>query len=154
MHLDHRTVDGKHDIIMDTHVTPGNVHDSQPYIGRLERQRQRFGLEVGVDAGYFTAAVCHLTQEMGDALVPGYHRPNKGQNVYQKKHFTYEPERDVYVCPADALLTYSTTDRNGYRYYRSDARVCVDCPLRDNCTKNQKRRKPSPGMCGKRQRKR
>lgn len=43
-YLDHRTVDGKHGIITDTYVTPGNVHDSQPYIGRLERQRQRFGL--------------------------------------------------------------------------------------------------------------
>ncbi|WP_407062047.1 IS1182 family transposase [Brenneria tiliae] len=140
-YLDHRTVDGKHGIIMDTHVTPGNVHDSQPYIGRLERQIQRFGLEpvaAGVDAGYFTAAVCHLTQEMGVALVPGYRRPNKGKNVYQKKHFTYDPERDVYICPAERLLTYGTTDRNGYRHYRSDARVCVGCPLRDNCTKNKK----------------
>lgn len=140
-YLDHRTVDGKHGIIMDTHVTPGNVHDSQPYIGRLERQIQRFGLEpvaAGVDAGYFTAAVCHLTQEMGVALVPGYRRPNKGKNAYQKKHFTYDPERDVYICPAERLLTYGTTDRNGYRHYRSDARFCVECPLRDNCTKNKK----------------
>ncbi|MBC3382418.1 transposase, partial [Serratia fonticola] len=73
-YLDHRTVDGKHGIIMDTHVTPGNVHDSQPFIGRLARQMERFNLDtvaVGVDAGYFTSAVCHLTQEMGIALVPG-----------------------------------------------------------------------------------
>lgn len=83
-YLDHRTVDGKHGIIMDTHVTPGNVHDSQPFIGRLARQVERFNLDtvaVGVDAGYFTSAVCHLTQEMGIALVPGYRRPHKGQNV-------------------------------------------------------------------------
>ncbi len=79
-YLDHRTVDGKHGIIMDTHVTPGNVHDSQPFIGRLERQIRRFGLEpvaVGVNAGYFTSAVCHLTQERGIALVPGYRRPQR-----------------------------------------------------------------------------
>ncbi|WP_337265093.1 MULTISPECIES: transposase, partial [unclassified Serratia (in: enterobacteria)] len=108
-YLDHRTVDGKHGIILDTHVTPGNVHDSQPFIGRLERQVARFGLEpvaVGVDAGYFTAAVCHLTQERGIALVPGYRRPHKGQNDFQKKHFRYDEKRDVYVCPADALLVY------------------------------------------------
>lgn len=98
-------------------------------------------MAAGVDAGYFTAAVCHLTQEMGIALVPGYRRPNKGQNAYQKKHFTYDPEQDVYVCPADALLTYGTTDRNGYRHYRSDAHVCTGCPLRDDCTKNSKMQK-------------
>lgn len=143
-YLDHRTVDGKHGIILDTHVTPGNVHDSQPFIGRLERQVARFGLEpvaVGVDAGYFTAAVCHLTQERGIALVPGYRRPHKGQNDFQKKHFRYDETRDVYVCPAEALLVYSTTDRNGYRHYRSDPAVCQRCEQRQRCTQNSKAQK-------------
>lgn len=142
--LDHRTVDGKHGIIMDTHVTPGNVHDSQPFIARLKRQTERFGLEpvaAGVDAGYFTAAVCHLTQEMGIALVPGYRRPNKGQNDYQKKQFRYDPEKDVYVCPAGETLNYGTTDRNGYRHYRSDKAVCAGCPEREICTKNRQMQK-------------
>lgn len=130
-YLEHRTVDGKHGIITDTYVTPRNVHDSQLYIGRLERQIQRFGLEpvaAGVDVGYFTAAVCHLTQEMGVALVPGYRRPNKRKNDYQKKHFRYDPERDVYVCPAVEHLGYGTTDRNGYRHCRSDSTICATCP--------------------------
>ena len=138
-YLDHRTVDGKHGIITDTFVTPGNVHDSQPFIGRLKRQLETFGLDTvaaGVDAGYFTAAVCHLTQEAGIALVPGYRRPNKGQNEYQKKHFRYDPQKDVYVCPAGAELCYGTTDRNGYRHYRSDRAVCTGCPVHNNCTKN------------------
>jgi hypothetical protein len=39
-YLDHRTVDGRHAIITDTHVTPANVHDSVPYLGRLDRQRR------------------------------------------------------------------------------------------------------------------
>ncbi|HCL5075303.1 TPA: transposase, partial [Salmonella enterica] len=95
----------------------------------------------GVDAGYFTAAVCHLTQEMGVALVPGYRRPNKGQNAYQKKHFRYDPDKDVYVCPAGAELGYGTTDRNGYRHYRSDRAICAVCPECDNCTKNSKMQK-------------
>lgn len=130
-YLDHRTVDGKHGIITDTFVTPGNVHDSQPFIGRLKHQVEHFGLEpvaVGVDAGYFTAAVCHLTQEMGIALVPGYRRPHKGQNDVQKKHFRYDADKNIYICAAEQALKYSTTDRNGYRHYRSDAAVCVACP--------------------------
>lgn len=143
-YLDHRTVDGKHGIITDTHVTPGNVHDSQPFIARLTRQVERFGLEpvaVGVDAGYFTSAVCHLTQERGIALIPGYRRPNKGQNDYQKKHFSYEAEQDAYRCPADNLLIYSTTDRNGYRHYRSDPLVCRECEHRGSCTQSRNMQK-------------
>jgi transposase len=42
-YLDHRTVDVRHAIITDTHVTPANVHESVPYLGRLDRQRERFG---------------------------------------------------------------------------------------------------------------
>ena len=37
MYLDHRTVDGKNNIIIDCHITPGNVHDSVPYIDRLNQ---------------------------------------------------------------------------------------------------------------------
>ena len=54
-YLDHRTVDARHAIITDTHVTAGNVHDSQPYLERLDRQREVLGLDVeavGLDAGY------------------------------------------------------------------------------------------------------
>ena len=36
MYLDHRTVDSKCNIIVDCHVTKGNVHDSQPFIERAE----------------------------------------------------------------------------------------------------------------------
>ncbi len=57
-YLDHRTVDGQVGIIIDTYATPGNVHDSQPFIKRLTRQLERFALNplaVGLDADYFTA---------------------------------------------------------------------------------------------------
>ena len=60
-YLDHRTVDGKHNLITDVHVTPGNVHDSVPHLGRLDRQSRRFGFKVeavGLDAGYYTAPIC------------------------------------------------------------------------------------------------
>jgi len=79
-YLDHRTVDGKHAIITDTHVTPASVHDSVPYLARLDHQCQRFGLDpvgVGLDAGYFTAAICHGLEERGLYGVIGYRRPSK-----------------------------------------------------------------------------
>lgn len=60
-YLDHRTVDGVHSLITDTHVTAANVHDSAPYLDRLDRMRKRFGLEgaaAGLDAGFFTPHIC------------------------------------------------------------------------------------------------
>ena len=55
MYLDHRTVDSKCNMIVDCHITKGNVHDSVPYISRLEYIKNKFGFnikEVGIDSGY------------------------------------------------------------------------------------------------------
>ena len=38
-YLDHRTTCGQHNLITDTHITPANVHDSIPYLERLDHQR-------------------------------------------------------------------------------------------------------------------
>ncbi|MFP3441286.1 transposase, partial [Pantoea sp. SIMBA_133] len=61
-YLDHRTTDIKYNIITDVHITPGNIHDSKPYLQRLDRQIKRFGFHVeavGLDAGYLTSPICH-----------------------------------------------------------------------------------------------
>ncbi|AJI81220.1 transposase for IS1668 [Yersinia enterocolitica] len=142
--LDHRTVDGKHGIITDTYTTPGNVHDSQPYIARLERQLSRFKLNpiaVGLDAGYFTAPVCHLTEKIDIIPVIGYRRPNKGQNALQKKHFRYDAKQDVYHCPEGQQLLYKTTSREGYRHYHSSPEVCAQCPRLSDCTQSKNSQK-------------
>jgi len=71
-------VNGKHNIITDTHVTAGNVHDSIPYLGRLDLQRERFGFAVEaveLDAGYYTAAICYGLEDRGISGVFAYSRP-------------------------------------------------------------------------------
>ncbi|MNN52820.1 hypothetical protein D3C81_1675400 [compost metagenome] len=60
-YLDHRTVDTKYNLITDVHVTPGNVHDSMPYLSRLDRQQERFNFKVesvALDSGYLTTPIC------------------------------------------------------------------------------------------------
>ena len=136
-YLDHRTVDGKHALIVDTHVTPGNVHDSQPYLERLDTTIERFQLEtkaVGLDAGYYTAPVCGGLEERGICGVFGYRRPVRTKNEFKKKHFTYDPQEDVYRCPNNELLPYRTTSRDGYREYHADPHTCAQCPLQKKCT--------------------
>jgi transposase len=137
-YLDHRTVDGRHAIITDTHVTPANVHDSVPYLKRLDRQRERFGFKVeavGLDAGYQTAAIAKGLEERDIYGVIGYRTPNRGEGLFPKRKFGYDEERDVYVCPNGQLLVYRTTNREGYRQYHSDAARCQACPLRAQCTR-------------------
>lgn len=138
-YLDHRTVDGRHSIITDTFVTAGNVHDSLPYLSRLDRQRERFGLPVeavGLDAGYFTAAICKGVEERGIFGVISYSRPTHRDGYRHKREFKYNKQHDHYVCPAGEVLAYVTTDRLGYRHYPSNPDLCEHCPLLSLCTQS------------------
>lgn len=138
-YLDHRTVDGEHALITDIHVTPANLHDSVPYLGRLDRMRQRFGFEVGavgLDAGYFTPAICKGLNERGVYGVIGYRRPNHRDGYFYKREYVYDREHDVYVCPNGQVLNYRTTNRQGYREYASSPMQCASCPMKGRCTQS------------------
>lgn len=139
-YLDHRTVDSQCNIITDVHVTPGNKHDSVPYLDRLDRQRARFGFKVeavGLDAGYFTSAVCHGLEEREIYAVMGYRRPTHKKGYFYKREYEYDEQNDVYRCPEGQKLIYVTTGRDGYRRYQSDPNRCKQCPSLDRCTKNR-----------------
>lgn len=143
-YLDHRTVDGRHGIITDTHVTPGNINDARPYLERLDRQCERFRLKplvVGLDAGYNTAAVCHgLVERQIDGVV-GYKRPHSPKGRLKRRDFSYDEGEDLYRCPMGQALRYSTTNRNGYREYKSRPQKCRSCPLLDRCTHSRNHQK-------------
>jgi transposase len=136
-YLDHRTVDARHSIITDTHVTPASVHDSQPYLARLDRQRERFGFHVqavGLDAGYFTPAICQGLEDRGIDGVMGYRTPNHKPGFFYKKDYRYDRYREEYTCPQGQVLPYSTTNRMGYQEFRSNGARCAGCAVRDKCT--------------------
>jgi transposase len=138
-YLDHRTVDSRHSIITDTFVTPGNVHDSIPYLERLDRQRERFGFSteaVGLDAGYFTAGICKGLEDRNIYGAIAYRRPNHIKGYLRKSDYTYNTETDCYTCPKSCILRYRTTDRLGYRHYASDPTQCRSCPLQPQCTRS------------------
>jgi transposase len=140
-YLDHRTVDGKCNIITDVHVTPGNIHDSVPYLERLDRQIKRFDLPVeavGLDAGYFTSAICKGIEDRGLYGVMGYRRPTHKKGYFYKREYQYDADSDTYKCPAGQQLIYKTTNREGYRHYQSDPRICQHCEHLSRCTRNAK----------------
>ncbi|MEK3730924.1 MULTISPECIES: IS1182 family transposase [Paenibacillus] len=143
-YLDHRTVDLKYNLITDVHVTPGNVHDSVPYLSRLDRQRERFGFEVeavALDSGYLTTPICKGLQERGIFGVIAHRRFHPTQGLFPKWKFTYDAERNRYICPLQHELLYRTTNREGYRQYASDPKHCKTCPMLEQCTRSRNHRK-------------
>jgi len=139
-YLDHRTVDAKHALITDAHVTPGNVHDSIPYLDRLDRQAERFGFDikhVGADAGYYTAAICKGLSDRNIYGAMPYVRPMGQPGMLKKRDFVYDEHFDCYLCPEGQVLNYSTTNRDGYNEYKSTASICAQCPRLNECTQSR-----------------
>lgn len=143
-YLDHRTVDGDYNIIIDTHITPGNVHDAQPFITRIDKIKATFNISpifAGVDAGYATAPVCYALETREIIGVIGYRRPSRTKNKIKKKHFTYDESKNQYTCPEGQILIYKTTSREGYREYHSNPMQCVNCHQLLDCTKSKNHKK-------------
>ncbi len=133
----HVTVDGKHNLVTDVHVTAGNVSDGSCYLGRLDHQRERFGFsveEVALDAGYLNTFVCHGIEERGIFGVIGHRRFHPRKGFIPKWKYVYDRKKDAYTCPEGHELTYRRTDREGYRHYGTKPGVCGLCPLRERCT--------------------
>lgn len=143
-YLDHRTVDSKYNLITDVYVTAGNVHDTTPYIKRLDRQIERFGFEVkyvGLDAGYLTSPLCRELDKRNIQGTIGFRLGPHEKGKYTKNKFQYVKEFDVYVCPEMRPLEYKTTTREGYKEYISTSELCKNCPRREKCLigKNDRR---------------
>ena len=48
--------------------------------------------------------------------------------------YVYDEYYDCIICPEYHTLTYSTTNRDGYREYKSNPETCKNCPTRHLCT--------------------
>ena len=141
MYLDHRTVDSKCNIIVDCHITKGNVHDSKPYIERMEYIKKKFGFkikEVGVDSGYDTLEIKKYFEDNKIFGVIAYRRYQQGDTQIRKYEFKYNKDKDYYVCPKTGIIIPYTgkIDREGYKWY-SNKENCKGCPHINECCKKQ-----------------
>ena len=143
-YLDHRTVDSRCNIITDSHITSAALHDSVPYLERLERQIERFSFDVknvGLDAGYFTPHICKTLNEKNIFAAIAYCRPSRPKGLLPKRSYEYLPAKDCYRCPEGHELYYTTTNREGYRQYASSPMVCSNCPKLRQCTTSRNNKK-------------
>ncbi len=151
MYLDHRTVDSKCNIIVDCYITKGNVHDSVPYISRLEYIKRKYGFdikEVGIDSGYDTIDIKKYLHDNNIYGVIAYRRYGKAETTVRKSRFKYIKESDCYVCPeTGAILEYTgRIDRNGYKYYASKEN-CENCPEKEGCCNKKEYRSITRHIC-------
>jgi len=115
-------------------VNPGNEHDSRTFKGLYDKI-QNIGMEkCVVDAGYKTPAIAKLLLDDGVKPVFPYKRPQTKEGFFKKYEYVYDEYNDCYICPNDQILKYSTTNRDGYKEYKSCGHICEKCEFLGQCT--------------------
>ena len=136
MYLEHRTVNGKCNIITDSYVTKGNIHDSVVCTERLEYQKNKLKLKinkVGLDSGYDNYDIKKYLEDKKIFGVIQYRSYGQGKTEIRKWEFKYLKEEDVYICPKIGIvLPYRNIDKNGYKQYY-DKKQCEGCPYKKEC---------------------
>ena len=93
------------------------------------------------DAGYRTPAIAHELLEDGIKPLFPYKRPMTKDGFYRKYEYVYDEYYDCYLCPENYILCYYTTNREGYREYRSCGETCTKCRSLHKCTESKEHRK-------------
>jgi len=115
-------------------VNPGNEHDSRTFKGLYDKL-QNIGMEkCVVDAGYKTPAIAKLLLDDGVKPVFPYKAPMTKDGFFKKYEYVYDEYNDCYICPNNQILKYSTTNRDGYKEYKSCSHICEKCEFLGQCT--------------------
>ncbi len=126
--------------ILDFHITPGNVHDSVAFSDlymKIKAKIKETVSTIAIDAGYITPYICKTL--LDDNIIPAipYKRPMTKDGFFKKYEYVYDEYYDCYICPNNKLLGYSTTNRDGYREYKSNSNDCKKCCFLHKCTNNK-----------------
>ena len=126
----------KNGFVLETVVTPGNVHDSVAFDDVYDKVTAAFPQieTIVADSAYKTPHICKKVFDDNRVLSTAYKRPQTMKGGHEWWKYVYDEYYDCIICPEYQVLKYSTTNREGYREYKSDPKICANCPTRELCT--------------------
>jgi transposase len=128
-------------VIVDVEATPARTYDevaaTQPMI---ERTETTFGLKPNWLAGDTAYGIGRLLAWLwGKGITPHisvWERYERTDGMFSRLDFTYDAERDVYICPNRRLLRTTGTVHDGrVRNYLSQSGECRTCEHKERCTR-------------------
>jgi transposase len=129
------SVDSKDQIIVGQHLSQ-NANDKNELkraIDEIEKNTGSLPGKVSADSGYRSS---ENISKLKDSSIDGYIATGKGEKdpeVEGKigiKNFSYDEDKDVFVCPAGQILEFKSTRKK--RIYKASG-VCRGCVYRKRC---------------------
>ena len=141
-------VDDKHGLMV--HVEAVNdTSDVNQFARQIEAANEELGKRCDVacaDAGYADSEELKKIDEKGiKVVVPSQRQASHSEEPkpFSKSEFSYDEQRDFYLCPQKQKLVYEFTDnKRGKKYYRIEKRtICQSCVHFGQCTVSRKGRR-------------
>jgi transposase len=136
-------VDHDSDLIVATDVT-GDETDHQQLVPMLEEVRETCGKvaeQTVADTGYESGQQFEEAEKRHLPVLVPVQIESSDKGPYAKSHFTFDAERDVYVCPRDEVLPFEGLSKRNKdktrRVYRCHNNQCL---VRGDCTTDKKGR--------------
>ena len=141
-YADNYLIDAKFGVIMDVEasraIRQAEVRASKTMI---ERTEERFDIKpewLAADTAYGSGA--NLNWLVNDKKiaphVPVIDKSNRDDGTFNREDFTFDKERNVYICPAGKILTTTgrlVNDGETTLLYFASVLDCRSCPLRARC---------------------
>ncbi|WP_232224313.1 transposase [Candidatus Paracaedibacter symbiosus] len=133
----HHSIDDYKRIIIDCYVTPGSVHESQPYIERLHHILKTYNIlfkEVVADRAYGSAEI--LNQLIGEQIkpyIPWFSSRSGSASPKVSEGFLYNADRDVFRCVNQITLFPSSHVDKGLKRYSAPTKECRACAKTKKC---------------------
>lgn len=141
------TVDQDNQIIVGQHITQ-NANDKQEVKPALEEIQQTTGKlpeKMSLDNGYLSGGNLETlnTTDIDAYIATGKgeagkeESPDTGDQGIKKSQFTYDAQRDCFVCPAGQDLALKSSGTDGKRIYQAQSADCDGCSYRGRCCKSK-----------------
>jgi transposase len=140
-------IDIKYAVIVDVEATPARTYDEVAATKTMiKRTEERLGLKperLAADTAYGTGKF--LDWVIGTGItphIPVWDMSKREEGILSRADFTFDRQRDVYICPQGKFLRTTGTVLDGRTIlYRASTRDCGPCPLKPKCTPNMTFRK-------------
>jgi hypothetical protein len=140
-------IDIENAVILDVEATPARTYDEVAATKiMIERAQKRMALKpkrLIADTAYGTGKF--LGWLIGTGItphIPVWDKSQREDGTFSRVDFTFDKERNVYVCPAGKLLTTSgNIGADHVLRYLALKRDCEACPVKQKCCPNTPSRK-------------
>jgi transposase len=138
-------IDAKEAVIVDVEATriSKEVDATETMIERTEDHLDLKPNRIAADGAYGTGEMLGWLVERGiEPHIPVWDKGKRGDGSLSREDFSYDKERDVYICPRGKLLKTTGRIHDGKTLlYRASKRDCDSCPLKPRCCPNTPSRK-------------